>query len=220
MSTTYAQKQAPTQKKDAPTASAVLDSSSQSEGLQRKADMASTIQRYGMTPNFEKNHACSSEDSSLRTTLLKRYNDSMTEENLITVNSVLTGNAKRLLQKHESWEDGPIKEVPCREASIPKEKQGSEIKEIDINIAAGTKKVKVWINDNNEMGHIGDDRPKKGNYSVNGREEIDYDLIKQKEDAAKRKAKEEKAMAQTAYDNGGWRTVKDGGRTIPVKEHN
>lgn len=48
MSTTYAQKQAPTQKKDAPTASAVLDSSSQSEGLQRKADMVNgVIQCHG-----------------------------------------------------------------------------------------------------------------------------------------------------------------------------
>ena len=40
MSTTYAQKQAPTQKKDAPTAASILDTSSQSESLQRKADMA------------------------------------------------------------------------------------------------------------------------------------------------------------------------------------
>lgn len=40
MSTTYAQKQAPAQKKDAPTASSVLDNSPQNEGLQRKADMA------------------------------------------------------------------------------------------------------------------------------------------------------------------------------------
>ncbi len=40
MSTTYAQRQSPAQKKDAPTASSVLDNSPQSEGLQRKADMA------------------------------------------------------------------------------------------------------------------------------------------------------------------------------------
>lgn len=40
MSTTYAQKQAPAQKKDRSTAASVLDVSSQSEGLQRKADMA------------------------------------------------------------------------------------------------------------------------------------------------------------------------------------
>ena len=46
MSTTYAQKQAPAQKKDAPTAASVLDASSQSKSLQRKADMAnSTVQR-------------------------------------------------------------------------------------------------------------------------------------------------------------------------------
>lgn len=40
MQNTYAQKQKTAQKKDAPTAAAVLDASSQSEGLQRKADMA------------------------------------------------------------------------------------------------------------------------------------------------------------------------------------
>jgi len=40
MSTTYAQKQAPTQKKDAPSAVSVHDTSSQSESLQRKADIA------------------------------------------------------------------------------------------------------------------------------------------------------------------------------------
>ncbi len=46
MSTTYAQKKATAQKKEAPTASAVLDSSSQSEGLQRKADMANNITQF------------------------------------------------------------------------------------------------------------------------------------------------------------------------------
>ena len=46
MSTTYAQHQTTAQKKDAPSASSVLDASSQSESLQRKADMAySSIQR-------------------------------------------------------------------------------------------------------------------------------------------------------------------------------
>lgn len=40
MQNTYAQKQKTAQKKDASTAAAVLDASSQSEGLQRKADMA------------------------------------------------------------------------------------------------------------------------------------------------------------------------------------
>ena len=43
MSTTYAQKQSPTQKKDAPTAASILDTSSQSESLQRKADMANNV---------------------------------------------------------------------------------------------------------------------------------------------------------------------------------
>ena len=41
MSSTYAQKQKTAQKKEASTAAAVLDASSQNEGLQRKADMAS-----------------------------------------------------------------------------------------------------------------------------------------------------------------------------------
>ena len=46
MSTTYAQKKATAQKKDATTAASILDTSSQSESLQRKADMAnSTVQR-------------------------------------------------------------------------------------------------------------------------------------------------------------------------------
>ena len=40
MSTTYVHKQSSAQKKDAPSASSVLDASSQSESLQRKADMA------------------------------------------------------------------------------------------------------------------------------------------------------------------------------------
>ncbi len=50
MSTTYAQKQAPAQKKEAPTASSVLDSSSQSEGLQRKADMTNNAAQREETP--------------------------------------------------------------------------------------------------------------------------------------------------------------------------
>ena len=50
MNITYAQKQAPTQKKDAPTASSVLDSSSQSEGLQRKADMANNAAQRAEAP--------------------------------------------------------------------------------------------------------------------------------------------------------------------------
>ena len=50
MSTTYAQKQAPAQKKDAPTAASVLDSSSQNEGLQRKADMANNAAQRAEAP--------------------------------------------------------------------------------------------------------------------------------------------------------------------------
>ena len=50
MQNTYAQKQKTAQKKDAPTAAAVLDSSSQSEGLQRKADMANNAAQCEETP--------------------------------------------------------------------------------------------------------------------------------------------------------------------------
>ncbi|MBR6834228.1 MAG: DUF4157 domain-containing protein [Fibrobacter sp.] len=50
MSTTYAQKQAPTQKKDAPTAASILDTSSQSESLQRKADMANNAAQRAEAP--------------------------------------------------------------------------------------------------------------------------------------------------------------------------
>ena len=48
MSTTYAQRQNTAQKKDAPTAASVLDNSSQSESLQRKAELANgAVQRVG-----------------------------------------------------------------------------------------------------------------------------------------------------------------------------
>ena len=50
MSTTYAPKQAPAQKKDAPTAASVLDSSSQGESLQRKADMANNAAQRAEAP--------------------------------------------------------------------------------------------------------------------------------------------------------------------------
>ncbi|MBR5411967.1 MAG: DUF4157 domain-containing protein [Fibrobacter sp.] len=50
MSTTYAQKQATTQKKDASSASSVLDASSQSETLQRKADMANNASQRAEAP--------------------------------------------------------------------------------------------------------------------------------------------------------------------------
>jgi hypothetical protein len=60
MSTTYAQKQAPAQKKETTTASSVLDNSPQNEGLQRKADLTSqkTLQCYNAEPWFINNHTC------------------------------------------------------------------------------------------------------------------------------------------------------------------
>ncbi len=50
MSTTYAKSQSPAQKKDAPSASSVLDASSQSESLQRKADMTNNAAQRAEAP--------------------------------------------------------------------------------------------------------------------------------------------------------------------------
>ena len=50
MNTTYAQRQTTAQKKDAPSASSVFDASSQSESLQRKADMANGTAQRVETP--------------------------------------------------------------------------------------------------------------------------------------------------------------------------
>lgn len=50
MSTTYTQKQTPTQKKDAPSASSVLDASSQSESLQRKVDLTNNAAQRAEAP--------------------------------------------------------------------------------------------------------------------------------------------------------------------------
>ena len=50
MSTTYAKSQTTAQKKDAPTAASVLDNSSQSESLQRKADMANNASQRAEAP--------------------------------------------------------------------------------------------------------------------------------------------------------------------------
>ena len=50
MNTTYAKSQTTAQKKDAPSASSVLDASSQSESLQRKADMANNAAQRAEAP--------------------------------------------------------------------------------------------------------------------------------------------------------------------------
>lgn len=69
MSTTYAQRQSPAQKKDAPTASSVLDNSAQGESIQRKDELTSTSsvlqlltaqQQYSLTnynPTFSLHNA-------------------------------------------------------------------------------------------------------------------------------------------------------------------
>ena len=51
MSSIYAQRHSTAQKKDAPTAASVLDASSQSEGLQRKADMANNAAQREEAPH-------------------------------------------------------------------------------------------------------------------------------------------------------------------------
>lgn len=51
MSTTYAKSQTTAQKKDAPSAASVLDASSQSESLQRKADMANNAAQRAEAPH-------------------------------------------------------------------------------------------------------------------------------------------------------------------------
>lgn len=50
MSITYAQKQAAAQKKDSPTVASILDASSQSESLQRKADLANNAVQRAESP--------------------------------------------------------------------------------------------------------------------------------------------------------------------------
>lgn len=50
MAITYAQKQAPAQKKDVPSAASIYDTSSQSEALQRKADMANNATQRAEAP--------------------------------------------------------------------------------------------------------------------------------------------------------------------------
>ena len=87
MSTTYAQHQSTAQKKDANTAASVVDSSSQGESLQRKADLCnSPIQCYGMTPRFQQNHSSCSNNEAKNRCLLRGH-----------VNSVLTPNAQNRL---------------------------------------------------------------------------------------------------------------------------
>ena len=87
MSTTYAQHQTTAQKKDANTAASVVDSSSQAQSLQRKADLCnSPIQCYGMTPNFLQNHSSCSEKEAIARCKSRRQ-----------VNSVLTPSAQNRL---------------------------------------------------------------------------------------------------------------------------
>lgn len=99
MSTTYTQKQAPTQKKDAPSAASVLDSSSQNEGLQRKAALANNavIQQIRFTHPFEVHHVPKG----------GLYEESGTySARSIPRNDILTPEAYRVLERYSagrSW---------------------------------------------------------------------------------------------------------------------
>ena len=96
MNTTYAQRQTTAQKKDANTAASVVDSSSQAQSLQRKADLCnSPIQCYGMTDDFREKHSyCSDKIAEVR--FLNRGQ----------VNSVLKRGAQNKL-------NGAKKDVKC-----------------------------------------------------------------------------------------------------------
>lgn len=168
MSTTYAQKQAPAQKKDAPTAASILDASSQSEGLQRKADMANNvIQCYKMSLGFAKNHGNTSLNDEGMINLLKTRNKQNKD---IKKNSVLKSNATSVLESYSSKSAGPISIVPCKTAKITG----------DTIIINQDDECKVWINDKNEMGHIGKDKPKKeaANYTKIRKEKKFSDVIR------------------------------------------
>lgn len=152
MSTTYAQKQVPAQKKEAPTAASVLDASSQSEGLQRKADMANNnvIQCYPMTPNFRKNHIGEFDDTSVVVKLNSRNTDP-SQRTKITKNSVLNPEAVDALERYNEALDAsgkkwqPIINVPCKTARL--------------NNTIETDVVSVWITNEkieDRLGHVDD----------------------------------------------------------------
>ena len=99
MPTTYAQKQSPAQKKDAPTAASVLDNSSPNESLQRKADMANemVIQQIRFTEGFERKHCVKEGLSEESSTYASRG---------IPKNDVLTAEAYEVLKNYSaenSW---------------------------------------------------------------------------------------------------------------------
>ncbi len=89
MSTTYAQKQSPAQKKETPTAASVLDVSSQSKSLQRKADMANNAAQRAEAPR-PNNTGMPTNDN----TALKHEADMISEK--ATSQSIATSNAVQL----------------------------------------------------------------------------------------------------------------------------
>ena len=103
MSTTYAPKQSPAQKKDANTAASVVDSSSQAQSLQRKADLCnSPIQCYGMSRGFQLNHSYCTRNEAIERCLRRRQ-----------VNSVLTQNAQNILRNTDDANVTRIIGVNC-----------------------------------------------------------------------------------------------------------
>ena len=100
MSTTYAKSQTTAQKKDASSASSVLDASSQSESLQRKADMANemVIQQIRFTEEFERKHGVKEDLSKESGTYASRG---------IPINDVLTAEAYEVLKNYSAENSCP-----------------------------------------------------------------------------------------------------------------
>lgn len=141
MSTTYAQKQTPAPKKETHSAASVLDVSSPSKGLQRKADLINkTIQCYGATPGFMRNHV--GQQNARNTSIIRGYHD-----HNITINSVITDDAfaaLTLCQYRIDRNYRAILGVPC----------------LNTDLGAGTTELGnciVWVDcENYKMFHISD----------------------------------------------------------------
>ncbi|MBR3669047.1 MAG: hypothetical protein IKN70_03440 [Fibrobacter sp.] len=151
MSTTYAQKNAPAQKKDVSTAASVHDVSSQIKGLQRKVDMANSniIQRYPPTPDFYNNHHGGTDLASVQ----QKLRDRRLKEPDITANSVLNDDAYNFLSTYnekpmeKQWQS--ITSVPCATAFADGRFFPNSF-------------VSVWIRRDCCMGHAGPHLPQRG----------------------------------------------------------
>lgn len=99
MPTTYAQKQAPAQKKDANSAASVVDCSSQAQSLQRKSDLFnSPIQCYEMDDGFREKHSyCSASEAKERCLNRKQKNSVLTKGAQSKLNQANVPNVKRIV---------------------------------------------------------------------------------------------------------------------------